>query len=176
VFDEIEKHLVKGLKIKDKDEIILCDAVVLCQGSFLARFLKRNLDIVCPVVPVKGYSFDVPTSVDHAKMHFAFKDIAFVAVMLEGGIMRIAAFGDLSGQDKSFDPRRVRFLKSIVAERFDKAELHNYQNLNTCLRPVPPDDVPIVGNLKLYPNVFINGGHSGRGTTVGLSTSKLISE
>jgi D-amino-acid dehydrogenase len=44
------------------------------------------------------------------------------------------------------------------------------------LRPVAPDDLPVVGNLKFYPNVYINGGHSGRGTTLGLTTSKLVSE
>ena len=49
-------------------------------------------------------------------------------------------------------------------------------NLSACLRPTPPDDVPIVGNLKFYPNVYLNAGHAGRGTTLGLGTSKLVSE
>jgi len=138
--------------------------------------VKKHFGLVCPVIPVKGYTFDIPTDSPAAKLHFAFKDIAFVAVMFEPGKWRIAAFGDLSGQDKSFDPRRVRFLKNVVSDKLDKSELYKYENLNTCLRPVPPDDIPILGPLRHYPNVFLNAGHAGRGTTHGLATSKLVAE
>jgi len=44
------------------------------------------------------------------------------------------------------------------------------------LRPCTPDDLPLIGNLQKYPNVFLNGGHGGRGTTHGLATSFLVSE
>ena len=64
----------------------------------------------------------------------------------------------------------------MVADLMDKNEAHSYVNLSTCLRPTPPDDVPIVGPLKFYPNVYLNAGHAGRGTTLGLGTSKLVSE
>lgn len=89
---------------------------------------------------------------------------------------RIAGFGDVAGQDKSMDMKRVRYLKNIVAERLTVDETHRYTDLNTCLRPCPPDDIPIVGKLRFYPNILLNAGHSGRGTTLGLSTSKIISE
>lgn len=104
--------------------MIECDAVVLCAGSFIARLMKKNFGLICPVMPVKGYTFDIPTDTPFEKLHLAFKDIAFVSVMFEPGKWRIAAFGDLSGQDKSFDPRRVRFLKNVVSERLDKSEVH----------------------------------------------------
>jgi glycine/D-amino acid oxidase-like deaminating enzyme len=97
IYDEKDKHLIRGVKLSGKNEVIPCDAVVLCAGSFIARFIKKNFGLVCPVVPVKGYSFDVPVDTPHAGMHFAFKDAAFVAVMIEPGIMRVAGFGDLSG-------------------------------------------------------------------------------
>ncbi len=58
----------------------------------------------------------------------------------------------------------------------DSKEMHNYINLSTCLRPTPPDDIPIVGSLKFFPNVYLNAGHAGRGTTLGLGTSKLVAE
>ena len=44
------------------------------------------------------------------------------------------------------------------------------------MRPTTPDDMPIIGNLKFYPNVYVNGGHSGRGTTYGIATSKIVTE
>jgi D-amino-acid dehydrogenase len=128
------------------------------------------------VIPVKGYSFDIPTEMVHPKFHLSFKDKGFVATYFDENKWRIAAFGDLSGIDKSFDPRRVRYLKNIVAERLTLEEAHRYENLNTCLRPCPPDDLPIFGSLRFYPNIFLNAGHSGRGTTLGLGTSKVLTE
>lgn len=67
-------------------------------------------------------------------------------------------------------------MKNIVSQRLDKTELYQYKNLNTCLRPVPPDDLPIIGSLRFFPNVYLNAGHSGRGTTFGLATGKLAAE
>lgn len=169
-------HIVHSVKLKGQDQPIECDAVVLCAGSFIARMLKQNFGLICPVIPVKGYSFDMPTDTPSHGLHLQFKSEAFVATNYKEGIWRVAAFGDISGQDKSFDPRRVRYLKNLVADLMDSKEVHNYINLSTCLRPTPPDDIPIVGNLKFYPNVYLNAGHAGRGTTLGLGTSKLVAE
>ena len=174
--EESKKHLVKAVKLKGQNDLVECDAVVLCAGSFIARLMKDNFGLSCPVVPIKGYSFDMPTKVPFHDVHFQFKSEAFVATYLKEGVWRVAAFGDVAGQDKSFDPRRVRYLKNMVADLMDPSEAHSYVNLNTCLRPTPPDDVPIIGPLKLYPNVFLNAGHAGRGTTLGLGTSKLLAE
>lgn len=41
---------------------------------------------------------------------------------------------------------------------------------------MPPDDVPLIGSLRFYPNVYLNAGHAGRGTTHGLATSKIVTE
>lgn len=96
IFDE-KKHFVKAIKLRGVDQPLECDAVVLCAGSFIARMVKDHFGLVCPVVPVKGYTFDIPTDLEPAKLHLAFKDIAFVAVMFEPGKWRIAGFGDMSG-------------------------------------------------------------------------------
>ncbi len=74
-----------------------CDAVVLCAGSFIARLLKSNFGLICPVIPIKGYSFDMPTDTPSHGLHLQFKSEAFVATNYKEGVWRIAAFGDLSG-------------------------------------------------------------------------------
>jgi glycine/D-amino acid oxidase-like deaminating enzyme len=94
---EGEKYLVTGIKLRGKKDIIPCDAVVLCAGSFIARLLKENFGLICPVVPVKGYSFDMPTDMPSHGLHLQFKSEAFVATNYKPGVWRIAAFGDLSG-------------------------------------------------------------------------------
>jgi glycine/D-amino acid oxidase-like deaminating enzyme len=70
----------------------------------------------------------------------------------------------------------VRYLKDFVSMMLNIEDGGTAINLNTCLRPTASDDIPVIGSLKWYPNVFLNAGHSGRGTTLGLSTSKIICE
>ena len=70
----------------------------------------------------------------------------------------------------------MKYLKDLIAELMDEKEANDYHHVYSCLRPVCPDDLPIIGSLKLHPNVFVNGGHAGRGTTYGLGTSKLVTE
>jgi glycine/D-amino acid oxidase-like deaminating enzyme len=88
---------VKGVKIIGKNEVIDCDVVVLCAGSFIARLLKDNFGLICPVIPIKGYTFDIPTDTEDKRVHFNFRDRAFVATRLSENKWRIAAFGDIAG-------------------------------------------------------------------------------
>lgn len=121
-----KKHLVRAVKIKGREELVECDTLVLSAGPFIARMLKEQLRLVCPVVPVKGYSFNILTKTDHHKMHLYFRDKGYVATYIADSTWRIAAFGDLSGMDKSFDPRRVRYLKNVVSEGLNMEEAHSY--------------------------------------------------
>ena len=72
IFNEEEgkKHLIRAVKLRGKKELIECDAVVLCAGSFIARLLKENFGLICPVIPIKGYSFDIPTDFPSHGLHF----------------------------------------------------------------------------------------------------------
>jgi len=67
--EEGKKHLVKGVKLKNQKETLECDAVVLCAGSFIARLVKENFGLIVPVIPVKGYSFDMPTDMPSHNLH-----------------------------------------------------------------------------------------------------------
>ena len=48
------------------------------------------------------------------------------------------------------------------------------QNLTVRLRPVSPDDLPIVGPMAHYPNVILNAGHGGRGLGFCFASAKLV--
>ena len=59
---------------------------------------------------------------------------------------------------------------------FDKGESLTNQKLKPFLRGQSPDDLPIVGPLKYYPNIYINAGHGRRGPAISIACSKLIGE
>jgi hypothetical protein len=52
----------------------------------------------------------------------------------------------------------------------DKATFHS------CCRPMSPDDVPIVGPLPYYRNVYVNSGHGSKGWTLTHGSAKLLAD
>jgi hypothetical protein len=75
----LKSQLASQIKILGKSTVIDTDAVVLCTGASTPRFLKDVLKLGCPILPVKSYSFDIPT--EYPPFMFSFD--AFTAVWLK---------------------------------------------------------------------------------------------
>ena len=58
----------------------------------------------------------------------------------------------------------------------DKQEALNYESLSLNFISVTPDDHPVVGPLRHYPNVFVNGGHGQRQGGLAFVTGKMVAE
>jgi len=160
---------VNAVKILGKtSDQIKCDAVVICTGASTARNLSQMLSIRCPVLPLKSYSFDMPTEfVDTA---LVFEDKNFTVSNITTGLVRVNGFGDFAGFDTSFDKRRIRNLLNIVAKTLDTTEAMKNMNLKPTLTGLSPDDLPLIGQLKEYPNVYLNVGHGTRASTLAFSS------
>ena len=52
----------------------------------------------------------------------------------------------------------------------------DWRDLWSGLRPLSPDDLPMVGPMAYFPNVLVNAGHSGNGIPFGLSSAKILQE
>ena len=95
----LKSGLANQIKILGKSTVIDADAVVLCTGAATPGLLKDVLKLGCPILPVKSYSFDIPT--EYPPFMFSFD--AFTAVWLKEGVLRIRAGADLVGNSTSFD-------------------------------------------------------------------------
>lgn len=76
------------------------------------------------------------------------------------------------------DPVRYKQMEEGFRNTIGKALLDidfEFRDFWCGLRPATPDDVPIVGPLKKYPNVYINGGHGGNGF-LSIGTGKILSD
>lgn len=51
-----------------------------------------------------------------------------------------------------------------------------YRNLRTCLRPQGHDDLPVLGPMSYYPNVYLNLNHGGHGTSISMACGKIVQE
>ena len=168
---------VRSLSILGKfGKDVECDAVVLCSGAATSWLLYNTLGTFAPLVPLRGITFDFKTTMENQGKHMIFEDEGLITTQIQDGIWRVSGYGDLAGFDKNYDKRRVFNLVRLVAKVFDSKEPGQTLNLNTYLRTCTPDDVPVVGPLRHFPNVFINSGHGGRSAAVSIGSSKLCSE
>ena len=83
---------------------------------------------------------------------------------------------DFGCHDEAFiDQDRVNFLRKNYEEDFKiESKEKDWKDLRSCLRPQSIDDFPIVGALKQQPNVLVNLGHGGHGTSISFSCAKVI--
>jgi glycine/D-amino acid oxidase-like deaminating enzyme len=49
-------------------------------------------------------------------------------------------------------------------------------NLKPILTGLSPDDLPLVGSLKYYPNVYVNVGHGFRALTLSFACGIMIQD
>merc|ERR1712166_964994 len=72
-------------------------------------------------------------------------------------------------------PVRVKHLKAMYDEDFNiNSEEKEWKNLRSCLRPQSPTDLPIIGQMAHFPNVVVNAGQGGHGSTMCLACAKIV--
>ena len=169
--------LARGVTIQGKlFNEIPADALVVCTGAHTARFLNQTLGVFAPIVPIRGYTFDVPTTTPFIDTHLMFHKSALQAVQLTDGMWKMTAFGDIAGLSFDLDQRRVRTAKNTVCITLDKKEGLLSKNIQAVLRACSPDDLPVIGPLKTHPNIYINSGHGPRNAAFSIGSSKLVAD
>lgn len=169
--------LVRGVTVQGKlFKEIETDALVICTGAFTAQLLYSTLKVFAPIIPVKSYTFDVPTTTPFHAAHFYSHKSALSAVQLKPGTWRISAFGDMAGLNLDLDQRRVRTAKNTVCITMETKEGLLAKDIKAVLHACSPDDLPVVGALKRHPNVYVNSGHGGRNCAFSIGSSKLLAE
>ena len=91
------------------------------------------------------------------------------------GMIRFTGHGDLVGNTPSVLEFRkksmIEFAKNYVGDKFyDESKAKFWVGL----RPVTPDDIPIIGKSSKYDNLYWNTGHGGRGVSQATSSGLLL--
>ena len=91
-------------------------------------------------------------------------------------VWQVNGFADLDSYDNSLDRKRVRNFKNNLCLSMDKQEALNYDNLGLNFVSITPDDHPVVGHIRQFQNVYINGGHGQRINGMAFATAKYTSD
>jgi glycine/D-amino acid oxidase-like deaminating enzyme len=104
-------------------------------------------------------------------------DQAYVYTEIWPGFHRLIGFFDFGIFDKAFvDPEREAYLKRTYLKNFTVEGDGAWKSMRAGLRPVAFDDMPFIGPLTHYPNVFVNFGHGGKGTSLCFATAEILAE
>jgi len=154
---------------------LTADAYVLACGSYSPLLLKP-LGIRPPVYPVKGYSITVPISNDVATPHGTLTDETYKVVITRlGNRLRAAGTAELCGYDLTLRPARLATLTHVVRDLFPAAGDLTGAEPWAGLRPMTPDNPPVIGATP-YQNLFLNTGHGTLGWTMACGSGKLLAD
>jgi D-amino-acid dehydrogenase len=150
------------------------DQVVLAAGAW-SPVVAAGLGLRLPVQAAKGYSVTVRAGPELGTDPVLLFE-AKVAVTPLGDRLRFAGTLELAGLDLAVNARRVGAILRAV-ERFlpgvgRSARLETWRGL----RPLCPDDRPILGRPRALENLVIATGHGMSGISQAPMTARLVAE
>ena len=151
------------------------DRYVLACGSY-SPLLLRPLGIRLPVYPVKGYSITVPITNPAAAPRSTLTDETYKIVITRlGARLRAAGTAELAGYDLALRERRLDTLRHSVRQLFPGAGDLEQAEGWAGLRPMTPDNPPVLGPTR-YRNLFLNTGHGTLGWTMACGSGRVLAD
>jgi D-amino-acid dehydrogenase len=148
---------------------------VLAAGSYSPLLLKR-LGIRLPVFPVKGYSLTAGITDSSAAPASTLTDERYkVGVTRLGSRLRAAGIAEVTGYSLALPVSRLRALAFVVGDLFPRAADLSTAQYWTGLRPMTPDNLPVLGATP-YRNLYLNTGHGTLGWTMSNGSARVIAD
>jgi len=174
----IERLVADGNRLArvDTDQGQLrADAYVLACGSY-SPLLARPLGVRLPVYPVKGYSATIEIEDKTAAPAGTLTDVTYKVVITRlGNTLRGAGTAELAGYDLSLRLARCATITHVIGELFPGAGDLAQARFWCGLRPMTPDNPPLLGPTP-YKNLVLNTGHGTLGWTMACGAGKVTAD
>jgi D-amino-acid dehydrogenase len=163
------------MAVRAKGTVFQADAYVMALGSY-SPILARRIGVDLPIYPIKGYSMTIPIGNHQAPPTLATLDETnLVAISRFGDRVRVTATAEFAGYDTSHKPADFAFMKSVVQDLYpDGADYHRAE-MWAGLRPMTPDNLPVLGRRK-YRNLWFNTGHGHIGWTMSHGSARIVAD
>jgi D-amino-acid dehydrogenase len=150
------------------------DEVVLAAGAWTPE-LTRNLGLRLPVEAAKGYSITVERPEGYPDLPLALVEgMVFVTPM--GSRLRFGGTLELAGLDMRMNQRRVDALARTVRSYLPGLPSTPTVEIWRGLRPLTPDDLPILGRPSGTSGLVLATGHGMSGISQGPISGELIAQ
>ncbi len=154
---------------------IKADNYLAASGSWLNELLK-NLDYNPMIIPARGMVFLFSTGDRKIVSVPSLIEPEGIAIAQHSdNLLRATSFFEFKGIDGEFDYKRRRWMLDAVKEHISKFSSMKVIYNGYGFRPCTPDQVPVIGRIPGYSNLFIAGGQCRSGVTLAPLTGKIIS-
>jgi len=158
------------------DSEFKADEYVICGGAWSST-IARDLQLDLPMQAGKGYSL----TLQHPKRtprHAMILSEARVAVTPMNGSLRFGGTMEITGNDLSINPARVRGIIKAVPKYLPEFSADDFRDVKPWagLRPCSPDGLPYIGRFARYKNLSVATGHAMMGLSLGPITGKLMAD
>ena len=168
-----DKGCVTG--VETDQGTIGADVFVVCLGSFGPALLKP-LGVMLPVYPAKGYSLSLEIGPDDIAPTLPLIDDEFKIVYSRlGDTLRIAGTAEFCGFDLSPNPKREAMILSKAFGFFPGLNDGRLAEPWCGLRPMTPDQVPVIGRT-VFENLVLNTGHGTLGWTMAAGSARIVAD
>lgn len=154
---------------------ITADDYVLALGSY-SPIVARPLGYSLPIYPVKGYSVTFPTSAQHVPPTLAGVDENnLMAWARFGDRLRFTATAEFSGYDTRHRPKDFEPMLRAARQLFPNGADYTRPDFWAGLRPMTPENTPILGKSH-HANLYFNTGHGHMGWTMACGTAQIVAD
>ena len=152
----------------------VADEIVVAAGAWSPQLL-RQLGLRVPVEGAKGYSVSIARPENYPELPIMLTE-AKVGVTPMGETLRFAGTLELAGLDLRVNAARVRAIEKAVTRFLPGIEFSNRLETWRGLRPLTPDDLPIIGRPSATGGLVVATGHGMTGISQGPITGELTAQ
>jgi len=149
---------------------------VLAGGSWTPGLLAL-IGVKLPLQAGKGYSLTMPAPPELPQLCSIFAE-AKIAITPMGDSLRFGGTMEVGGLDLSINRARVRGIVKSVHAYFPKFSERDFDNIEPWagLRPVSPDGIPYLGNVRGLSNLVAASGHAMMGLSLAPVSGRLVAD
>jgi glycine oxidase len=162
---------VTGVRLSDS--AISCPSVVLALGPWSAH-LKEWIGVDVPVQPIKGEILRLRSKTPPVTPHLAWHDSYMVKK--PDGLLWTGTTEDEAGFDREPTESGAQRIMEGAARIFPAIADAVIEVHTACLRPVTPDNAPIVGAVPGKQGVYIATGGGRKGILSGPAIGKSVAD
>jgi D-amino-acid dehydrogenase len=152
------------------------ETFVLAAGAW-SPAAAAALGLRIPMQAGKGYSMRLERPVQRPKYCSLLME-ARVAVTPMGSALTVGGTMEITGNDLSVNPARVRGIRKAFVRYYPAFKEADFEALPVWsgLRPCPPDGMPYLGRTRAKRNLIVATGHSMMGLSLGPVTGEIVAQ
>jgi D-amino-acid dehydrogenase len=164
---------IKAISIESEQDVV-ADCYVLATGSW-SRKVCRNIGYDPHILPARGFVTIFETNGERIISAPAILEDTGIAISQHNeNTLRLTGFFEMVNFKKTFAESRKQWLYSNARKHLTKYDKLRYVSEGVGYRPCTPDQLPVIGRVPNYENLYIAAGHCRLGLTLAPGTANMI--